>query len=114
VKAGEDFFNLYNHEFVRAAVAVPRVRVADPAFNAREVIELMAQAAARRAVVVLFPELCLSAYSCEDLFHQGALIETCRAALGDATVAAPVLLAGSLFAVGEAMEAFGGAPGEWL
>jgi NAD+ synthase (glutamine-hydrolysing) len=83
VKAGEDFFNLYNHEFVRAAVAVPRVRVADPAFNAREVIELMAQAAARQAVVVLFPELCLSAYSCEDLFHQGALIATCRTALGE-------------------------------
>jgi NAD+ synthase (glutamine-hydrolysing) len=83
VKAGEDFFNLYNHEFVRVAVAVPRVRVADPAFNAGEVIELMAQAAARRAVVMLFPELCLSAYSCEDLFHQGALIEGCRTALGE-------------------------------
>src|SRR5215468_4423898 len=83
VKTTEDFFNLYNHAFIRAAVAVPRVRVADPAFNAREVVELMAEAVARRATVVLFPELCLSAYSCEDLFHQGALIEACRSALGD-------------------------------
>jgi dihydrofolate synthase/folylpolyglutamate synthase len=38
----------------------------------------------------------------------------CRRALERATEAAPVLLTGSLFAVGEAMEAFGGAPGEWL
>lgn len=38
----------------------------------------------------------------------------CRRALGHATDDAPVLLTGSLFAVGEAMEAFGGAPGEWL
>jgi NAD+ synthase (glutamine-hydrolysing) len=33
VKAGESFFNLYNHDFARVAVAVPAVRVADPAFN---------------------------------------------------------------------------------
>ena len=38
----------------------------------------------------------------------------CRRGLEDATAEAPVLLTGSLFAVGEAMEAFGGAPGEWL
>ena len=70
MRPGEDFFNLYNHALVRAAVAVPAVRVADPAFNARQVADLIVQAAERRAVVVLFPELCLSAYSCEDLFHQ--------------------------------------------
>jgi NAD+ synthase (glutamine-hydrolysing) len=81
VRAGDDFFNLYNHDFIRAAVAVPGVRVADPAFNARRVIDLGEQAAAQRAAVVLFPELCLSAYSCEDLFQQGALLEACRAAL---------------------------------
>ena len=108
MKTTEDFFNLYNHAFIRAAVAVPRVRVADPAFNAREVVELMAQAAARRAAVVLFPELGLSAYSCEDLFHQGALIEACRSALGDiveqsrawpvvAVVGAPLLVDQRLF-----------------
>ena len=83
MRAGEDFFNLYNHELIRVAVAVPAVRVADPAFNARQVVDLIAQAAERRAVVVLFPELCLSAYSCEDLFHQGALLEACRGALSN-------------------------------
>jgi NAD+ synthase (glutamine-hydrolysing) len=81
VRPGEDFFNLYNHALVRVAVAVPAVRVADPAFNARQVADLIAQAAERRAVVVLFPELCLSAYSCDDLFHQGALLEASRSAL---------------------------------
>jgi NAD+ synthase (glutamine-hydrolysing) len=83
VKPGDDFFNLYNHDFIRAAVAVPRVRVADPEFNAREVIALMAQAAERQAAIVLFPELCLSAYSCEDLFQQGALLEACAGALAE-------------------------------
>jgi NAD+ synthase (glutamine-hydrolysing) len=81
VRPGDDFFNLYNHEFVRVAVAVPAVRVADPAFNARQVSGLIAQAAERQAVAVLFPELCLSAYSCEDLFQQRALLDRCRDAL---------------------------------
>jgi NAD+ synthase (glutamine-hydrolysing) len=81
VRPGDDFFNLYNHELVRVGVAVPAVRVADPVFNARAVSALIAQAAERQAVAVLFPELCLSAYSCEDLFHQRALLDGCRAAL---------------------------------
>ncbi|MBI2162413.1 MAG: hypothetical protein HYU25_18920, partial [Candidatus Rokubacteria bacterium] len=83
VRAGEDFFNLYNHDLIRAAVAIPRVKVADPSFNARDVIALAGQAAERRAVAVLFPELCLSAYSCEDLFQQRALLEACQDALGE-------------------------------
>src|ERR687887_448124 len=49
---------------------IPRVRVADPAFNAAHTVALMEQAAAQRAVLLLFPELGLSAYSCDDLFHQ--------------------------------------------
>src|SRR5512145_509411 len=74
MRSGE-FFNLYNHGFMRAAVGVPEVRVADPAFNAARTIELMEKAAVEKAVLVLFPELGLSAYSCEDLFHQQALLE---------------------------------------
>jgi NAD+ synthase (glutamine-hydrolysing) len=94
VRPGEDFFNLYNHDFVRVGVAVPAVRVADPAFNARQVAGLIAEAAERRAVAVLFPELCLSAYSCEDLFHQAALLDACRSALQElleASRTSPVL-----------------------
>ncbi|HXG52442.1 MAG TPA: NAD(+) synthase [candidate division Zixibacteria bacterium] len=82
MKDGE-FFNLYNHGFVRAAVGVPELRVADPAYNGSRTIELMHAAEHRRAVLALFPELGLSAYSCEDLFHQRALLDGSLAALGD-------------------------------
>jgi NAD+ synthase (glutamine-hydrolysing) len=75
VKSEADFFNLYNHGFIRVAVGVPEVQVADPAFNAAKTVELMRRAAAERAILVLFPELGLSSYSCEDLFHQQALLD---------------------------------------
>ncbi len=82
MRPGENFFNLYNHDFARVAVATAGVQVADPAFNAGQTIALMREAAARRAVLVLFPELGLSAYSCEDLFQQRALLDACLDALG--------------------------------
>src|SRR6478672_9555141 len=69
-----EFFNLYSHGFIRVAVGVPEVRVADAAFNAARTIELMERAEGERAVLTLFPELGLSAYSCDDLFHQRALL----------------------------------------
>jgi NAD+ synthase (glutamine-hydrolysing) len=75
------FFNLYSHNFIRAAVAIPEVRVADPTFNAAQTIALMQQAVQRHAVLAVFPELGLSAYSCEDLFHQQALLDASKAAL---------------------------------
>ncbi|HTJ91976.1 MAG TPA: NAD(+) synthase [Pararobbsia sp.] len=75
------FFNLYTHGFARVAVGVPRCRVADPAFNAAQTIALARQAAAQGAVIVAFPELGLSAYTCDDLFHQSALLDACDAAL---------------------------------
>jgi NAD+ synthase (glutamine-hydrolysing) len=75
------FFNLYRHDLVRVAVAIPELRVANPSFNAERTIDLMRQAADERAVVVLFPELGLSAYSCDDLFHQRALLDGCKEAL---------------------------------
>ncbi len=76
-----DFFNPYHHQFVRVAVAVPEVRVADPDFNATQTATLMGRAAEERVALVVFPELGLSAYSCEDLFHQQALLTGCREAL---------------------------------
>jgi NAD+ synthase (glutamine-hydrolysing) len=75
------FFNLYAHNFIRAAVAIPEVRVADPAFNAAQIVALLNQAAKQHAVLAVFPELGLSAYSCEDLFHQQALLDGSKAAL---------------------------------
>jgi NAD+ synthase (glutamine-hydrolysing) len=76
------FLNLYRHNFVRVALAVPSARVADPQSNAEQTIALMKQAAERKALLVVFPELGLSAYSCEDLFHQQALLDGSRKALG--------------------------------
>src|SRR5580693_756953 len=76
-----NFFNLYNHEFVRIAVGVPSVRVADPAYNAEQTIALIREASERKAVVALFPELGLTAYSCDDLFQQRALLDACLDAI---------------------------------
>jgi NAD+ synthase (glutamine-hydrolysing) len=81
VKHTLPFRNPYAHDFVRVAVAVPRLRVADPAFNAAESIALLERAAAEGAVLVAFPELGLSAYTCDDLFHQRALLDASEAAL---------------------------------
>jgi NAD+ synthase (glutamine-hydrolysing) len=81
------FFNLYRHNFARVAVCLPEVRVADPQFNAASTIALASEAARKRAILALFPELGLSAYSCEDLFHQQALLDGALAGL-DKVVAA--------------------------
>ncbi|RZT42896.1 NAD(+) synthase [Cupriavidus agavae] len=75
------FHNLYSHGFARVAVGVPECRVADPAFNAEQTITLARQAAAGGAVLVAFPELGLPAYTCDDLFHQRALLRECELAL---------------------------------
>jgi NAD+ synthase (glutamine-hydrolysing) len=91
----KQFFNLYSHDFARVAVASPRCRVADPAFNAGETIRLARQAAEQGAVLAAFPELGLSAYSCDDLFHQRALLDAVVAALGsivDASKTLPLAL----------------------
>ena len=77
-----EFFDLYQHGFIRAALGVPEVRVADPAFNAARTTELIRQADDARAVLAVFPELGLTAYSCEDLFHQQTLLDGAEEALG--------------------------------
>jgi NAD+ synthase (glutamine-hydrolysing) len=76
-----NFFNLYTHGFVRAAVGVPRCKIADPLFNAQETIALAKRAADEGAALIAFPELGLSAYTCDDLFHQRALLDGCLQAL---------------------------------
>jgi NAD+ synthase (glutamine-hydrolysing) len=75
------FDNLYSHDFARIAVAVPTCRVADPAYNAAQTEALFDEAAAQGAALVAFPELGLSGYTCDDLFHQRALLDACEAAL---------------------------------
>jgi NAD+ synthase (glutamine-hydrolysing) len=78
-----DFFNLYRHGFARMAVATPLVRVGDPRYNLDATLELMREAARERAVLAVFPELGLSAYTCDDLFHQQALVDSAEDALAE-------------------------------
>ncbi|HOJ51469.1 MAG TPA: NAD(+) synthase [Syntrophales bacterium] len=72
------FFNLYHHGFIRVAVGVPEVKVADVDFNTEKTIELAHRAVEEKAMLAVFPELGLSAYSNEDLFHQEALLSRVR------------------------------------
>jgi NAD+ synthase (glutamine-hydrolysing) len=87
----KNFFNLYSHDFARVAVAVPRCRIADPAFNAAQTIAMATEAHQQGAALVAFPELGLSAYTCDDLFHQRALLDACEAALASVVAASAEL-----------------------
>lgn len=69
------------HGFLRVAAAVPRIRVADPAGNAEEVRRLLRRAEADHVDLTLFPELCLTGYTCGDLFHQPTLWHAASEAL---------------------------------
>lgn len=73
------FDNIYNHGFARVAVCIPQVKVADPAANAAETLRLAQEAHAKSCALALFPELGISAYTNEDLFHQDALLEATAA-----------------------------------
>jgi NAD+ synthase (glutamine-hydrolysing) len=68
------FNSIYTHGFARAAVCVPFVRVADPAYNVARTLGLARKASEMKAAIALFPELGLSAYSNDDLFLQDALL----------------------------------------
>ncbi len=58
---------------VRAAAVTPVLRVANPEFNTEEIMKCMEEADQNGAGIILFPELCISAYSCGDLFYQDFL-----------------------------------------
>ena len=79
---GDGFLDVRTHGFARVAVAVPEVRVADPAFNAEAHLRLLERVHREGAHYVLCPELGLSAYSCADLFFQETLLAASLAALG--------------------------------
>ena len=78
---GLPFASIYRHGYARVCACVPPVRVADPAYNAEQTLVLAGQADADNCVVALFPELGLSGYSNEDLFHQDALLDASEQAL---------------------------------
>src|SRR5215467_718542 len=93
------FDSIYTHQFIRAAVCVPALRVSDPEFNAERTLRLARQASEANVAVALFPELGISAYSNEDLFHQDALLDATRSAIAglvaESESLSPVLLVGA-------------------
>jgi NAD+ synthase (glutamine-hydrolysing) len=88
----QPFLSIYTHRFVRTAVCVPFLRVADPSFNVERTVALAQRASDMQAAVALFPELGISAYSNEDLFHQDALLDAVESALARLVEASHTLL----------------------
>jgi len=66
---------------VRAAALSPKIRLADTRYNAHEIIRLMKEAYKNGARVLIFPELCITGYTCGDLFLQDLLLRDAQDAL---------------------------------
>ena len=69
------------HGFVKVAAAVPAVRVADTEFNATQIIKAIKDAARCGVDIITFPELCITGYSCQDLFRSSLLLDSAEKAL---------------------------------
>jgi NAD+ synthase (glutamine-hydrolysing) len=69
----QDIFSPDTLGFIRAAVVVPALRVADVRYNTQIIVEALHQAASRGCQIALFPELSITGYSCADLFYQTLL-----------------------------------------
>ena len=69
--------------FVSVAAVTPEIRVADVAFNVQHIEEAIERAVDEGAKVVVLPELCLTAYTCEDLFLQEALLRNAEEGLAE-------------------------------
>ena len=69
------------HGFLKVAAATPKIRVADPAFNAAEMVRIAKDAAKEGVRVLVFPELSLTGYTCADLFYAETLIAGAQKAL---------------------------------
>ena len=72
-----------SYGFVKVAAAIPTVRVADPQANGQQLSALINQAAAQSVRAVVFPELCLTGYTCGDLFTKPLLLDRAEEALAD-------------------------------
>ncbi len=67
--------------FIKVAAGTPRIRVADCRYNAEQVFTLMRQADAAGVRLLVLPELCLTGYTCNDLFFQPTLLQGALEAL---------------------------------
>ncbi len=94
-----DFNSAYAHGFARLAACTIPVSIADPASNAATVIAQARECHDEGVSVAIFPELCLTGYSIEDLFLQDTLLEAVQSAIGELVEASrelrPVLVVGA-------------------
>nr|WP_294493984.1 NAD(+) synthase [uncultured Mediterraneibacter sp.] len=103
-----------NHGFVKVAAATPDIRVADVEFNTEKICEAISEACKNKARIIVFPELCVTGYTCGDLFTQDVLLKSAREAIGKiaaftegrdilAFVGAPLGVGGKLYNVAAAL-----------
>ena len=69
------------HGFVKVAAVTPDIRVADVAYNTEQICKGIEESLEKGAKVVVFPELCITGYTCGDLFTQDVLLADARKAL---------------------------------
>ena len=69
------------HGFVKVAAATPDIRVADVAFNMERIMDDISEACRIGAKILVFPELCLTGYTCSDLFTHDVLLNAAKEAL---------------------------------
>lgn len=69
------------HGFIKVAAVTPKIRVADTEYNADVICRHMEETAVKGAKVIVFPELCITGYTCQDLFLQEVLLEKAKKAL---------------------------------
>ncbi len=102
------------HGFVKVAAVTPDIRVADVAYNKDQIISKLGEAANEGAKVIVFPELCITGYTCSDLFLQDLLLREARKAIVDIAeatrnidalvfVGAPLCVDGELYNVAVSM-----------
>jgi len=72
---------LYKHGFARVAAASPELRVADCTYNAGKILETIRQAEEQQVEYLVLPELCITGYTCADLFIQRKLLDSALRAL---------------------------------
>ena len=100
--------------FVKVAAATPDIRVADVEFNIQNIINAMEEAQKNGAKILVFPELCVTGYTCSDLFDHSVLLKASRKALLEIAentndkdmlvfVGAPLEVNGKLYNVAAAM-----------
>lgn len=69
------------HGFIKVAAATPKIKVADPIYNAERICESIDEAIGQGAKIIVLPELCITGYTCNDLFLQELLLKKAEEAL---------------------------------